>query len=222
MPLLGKLINSVLDGTFPQIRYSFTDNKHLETLFSESEELLQKWQTSLPIKIDSSMPFTIEDTDHWEDLELMGTEVDGSCQNIHRDPNLNKCLLASFLDGKIRLMVAKDKTGKIIGRMILRILLDENNKPVLFMEKLYTRNGVDEELITQNIIEGCKQKAQSMGTALTASFYDHYDFSDNLYPGTLKSLGGPAPYEYVDTLNGKQEGGIYTVDKSCLVWRPSD
>jgi len=219
MPLLGKLINSVLDGTFPQMRYSFTDNKHLETLFSKSEELLKKWQTSLPIKIDNLTSYTIEDTDHWEDLELMGTEVDGSCQNIHRDPAFNLCLLSSFLDGKIRLMVARDKAGKIIGRVILRILQGVNNKPVLFMEQLYTRNGVNEKLIHEHILEGCMQKAQSMGIALAASSEDYSDFYAK-YPGTLQSLGGPAPYEYVDALRDIQQNGVYSIPESCLLWSP--
>ena len=119
-------------------------------------------------------------------------------------------------------MVAKEKSsGKIIGRVILRILLDENKKPVLFMEKLYTRNGVNEELIRQNIIEGCRQKAQSMGIALTASVLDYYEFSANKYPGTLESLGGPAPYEYVDAHISIEKDGIYSIPKSCLIWQPS-
>src|SRR5579863_84576 len=85
MPLVGKFANTVLDGTFPQIRYSFTNNKHLETVFSGNEELLKKWQTSLPIQINESEQFTIEDTDAWEDLLLMGTEVDDSCQDIRNN-----------------------------------------------------------------------------------------------------------------------------------------
>jgi hypothetical protein len=220
MPLLGKFANSVLDGTFPDVRYSFTDNTHLETVFSDNEELLQKWRTSLPIEIDSQT--TIEDTDHWEDLVMMGTEVEGSCQNIHNDPASNKCLLSSFLDGKIRLMVAREKSsGKIIGRVILRILLDENHNPVLFMEKLYTRNGVNEELTRQNIIEGCRQKAQSMGIALAASGEDYTDLNANEYPGALESLGGPAPYEYVDAIGDIAKGGIYSIPESLLLWSPS-
>jgi hypothetical protein len=224
MPLLGKFIGGVLDETYPEVRYSFAGNKHLETIFSGNEELLKAWQTSLPIKIDGleSESFTIEDTDAWEDFVLMGTEVDKSCQNIHRDPINNKCLLSSFLDGKIRLMVAREKSsGKIIGRVILRILLDENKKPVLFMEKLYTRNGVNEELISQHIIEGCKQKAQSMGIALTASVIDYYELSANKYPSALESLGGPAPYEYVDAFIDIKKDGIYSIPKSGLVWSPS-
>jgi hypothetical protein len=324
MPLLGKFASAVLDGTFPQVRYSFTDNPHLKTVFSGSEGLLKQWQTSLPININSqesliektpleqvqklmrdalenhhlgadqdakypelkaildgtfnepteneilrhcaiilnpmtnelelksalielqkhfpkdiqfhhdlkdmvakletpasSVPFTIEDTDAWEDLLLMGTEVDGSCQNINRDPANNKCLLASFLDGKIRLMVAREKgSGKIIGRVIYRIHVDENNKRALFVEALYIRNGVNETLIRQDIIEGCRQKAQSMGIALTASAKDYSYLNATKYPNALKSLGGPAPYEYVDALRGKQKDGIYSIPESALLWSP--
>jgi len=223
MPLLGKFANAVLGKTFPQIRYDLTESVHLRTLFSENPELLNKWQTALPFETqDSSLPFTIEDTDAWEDLVLMGTEVDGSCQSIRDNPTLNQCLLAAFLDGKVRLMVAREKgTGKIIGRVILRVLQDDNGKPVLFVDTLYTRNGVNSELIRQNILEGCKQKAQSMGIAMALSVKDYDGLATHKYPGALNSLGGPAPYEYVDALNGRQQNGIYSIPESYVLWKPS-
>jgi hypothetical protein len=225
MPLLGKFISAVLDGTFPKIRYSFADNIHLAAVFSGNEELLKAWQTPFPAaKLDpqSSESFTIEDTDDWEDFVLMGTEVDNSCQNILGIPTLNKCLLASFLDGKIRLMVAREKSsGKIVGRVVLRIHPDANNNSVLFVEKLYTRKGVNEELLRQNILEGCQQKAQSMGIALTACVSGYSDLNAPKYPGALQALGGPAPYEYVDTRGGLQKGGIYSIEESFLLWSPS-
>ncbi len=72
MPLLGKFANSVLDGTFPQIRYSFTDNKHLETLFSGNEELLNKWRTSLPIKIENTNQEGVIDKTPLEQVQKLG------------------------------------------------------------------------------------------------------------------------------------------------------
>lgn len=271
MPLLGKFVCAVLDGTYPQVRYSFTDNLHLKTVFSGREELLKKWQTPLPIKIGSqesledhpevddgtfrtcstilnpkavmelqrlspsvtdlegiasileiSESFTIEDTDAWEDCAMMGTEVDNSCLNVHRAPGYNKCLVSPFCDGKIRLIVARENSsGKIIGRVVLRILWDTNNNPVLFVEKLYTKKGVNHRLIRQSILEGCKQKAQSLGVALTLSANDYTDFNAIKYPGALKALGGPAPYEYVDALGGIQKDGIYSIPTSYLLWSPS-
>ncbi|HEX4840092.1 MAG TPA: hypothetical protein VFU89_06590 [Rhabdochlamydiaceae bacterium] len=223
MALLGKFANSVLDKTFPQIRYDLTESVHLKSLFSENPELLKQWQTALSIETeDSSLPFTIEDTDAWEDLVLMGTEVNNSCQDILNNPTLNQCLLTAFLDGKVRLMVAREKeTGKIIGRVVLRVLQDDKGKPVLFVDKLYTRNGVNSALICRNILEGCKQKAQSMGIALAASVIDYNGLTTHKYPGTLNSLGGPAPYEYVDAMNGSQQNGTYSIPESYVLWEPS-
>ncbi|MBA3603421.1 MAG: hypothetical protein H0W50_07225 [Parachlamydiaceae bacterium] len=53
--------------------------------------------------------FTIEDTDNYMDLFLSGTEVEGSCQRVDGDSNLNKCLMAYVFDGKNRLLAVKDK-----------------------------------------------------------------------------------------------------------------
>jgi hypothetical protein len=338
MPLLGKFTAAVLNGTYPQIRYDFDENPHLQTLFSNDEELFKKWQKSLPIKIDrtaqetakietpqelvqrltrqtlsdshlgpdqkstypelesvlagsanlaslketvqkadepernrttivlkcaelldpksdphqlkaalnallnllsdgvefkrdvkamlnrlsapKSFPrnWTIEDTDFWEDMLLMGTEVDNSCQDILGDADYNKCLLSYILDGKSRIMIARDPSGKIIGRAVLRILWDEiQKKQVLFVERLYTGKG-DYQSLKQDILEGCKQKAQDMGLSLVASVRDYKDLKGKKYPGPLRSLGGPAPYEYVDALNGIEHDGIYTINESYLLW----
>jgi hypothetical protein len=225
MPLLGKFANAVLDGTFPEVRYSFVGNKHLEAVFSGKEELLTKWQISLPIKIDSleSESFTIEDTDAWEDLLLTGTEVENSCQHLLNNPEYNQSLLSPMLDGKIRPMVARDKnSGKILGRAFMRVLLDENNNPVLLMDQLYTRKGVDVDLMHKHILEGCKQKAQSMGIALAARAKGRNDPYAKKYPGALKSLGGPVPKESVDALGGIHTiYGRYSIPESYLLWSPT-
>ncbi len=324
MPLLGKFAGAVLHGTFPEVRYSFANNKHLETVFSGKDSLLTKWKTSLPIKIentsqeiaqttsplelvqklmrdalenhhlgadqDSKYPalneilkgnfndnqltneelnyavvlnpttdltqmqsalrklqelfpdessqfhhdlkgmvatletpqstesWTIEDTDAWEDILMMGTEVDNSCQSIYREPNTNKCLLSSMLDGKNRLMIARNATGKIVGRVVLRVLRDEvQKKPVLFVEGLYTHSGTHHDKLQRDILEGCKQKATSMGLALVASPSAYNNLKAPKYPGTLQALGGPAPYEYVDSLGGIKIDGQYSIQGGYLI-----
>ncbi len=337
MPLLGKFASSVLNGTYPQIRYDFTNNPHLQTVFSKNENLLEKWQTSLPIKINqaaqemiqneesqqqierltrkalsdhhlgkdqetvypeltallsrelklpkihpeadeqelkrtnivqqcgvllnpksdlfqlktalgelqkllpndvqfkqdvnnmlkqlslpqsSSESWTILDTDAWIDMLLMGTEVDSSCQGIKSNPDDNKCLLSYILDGKTRIMIAADPSGKIVGRAVLRILWDaKQKKPVLFVERLYI-HGENYKSKQQAILEGCKQKAQVMGIPLVASAPDYRALKADKYPETLLALGGPVPYEYVDALVGIQKDGIYSIKESVLLWSP--
>jgi hypothetical protein len=331
MPLLGKFAGAVLDGSYPQIRYDFSENWHLETVFSNNGELLKKWQTALSIKINKTKPvvvespeeqirrsahralsdrhlgedqetfypglaallagktapspppdagpleqqvvrkcatlldpksdltelkaaldellkllpedvefrndvksmlerlspqaseetWVIEDSDAWEDMELMGTEVDGSCQRIDGDPFYNKCLLSYIFDGKNRIMIARDSSGRIVARAVLRILWDETQKkPVLFVERLYIRGGSYERK-ENDILEGCRQKAEYLNIPLVASARDYILPETKRYPGLLKALGGPAPFEYVDALGGIQRGGIYTISESLLLWSPS-
>lgn len=150
--------------------------------------------------------WTVDDTDHWEDLLLCGTEVLGSCQNINGTPNLNKCLLNYIMDGKNRLVVLKDKEGHIQARVVIRLLWDSVlNKPVLFRERLYKNKGVLDECIDQlNAV--CLTKAKALGISLVTSKGEN-DKAD-LYPNDLESLSGRAPFEYVDashlgTTNGK-------------------
>jgi hypothetical protein len=164
----------------------------------------------------------IEDTDAWEDFLLMGTEVDGSCQHIEADPALNGSVLVAALDGKIRLMIARNPSGKIVGRAVYRILWDqEKRQPVLFVETLYTKAGYENRALRGELLEGCKQKAQSMGIPLTATVRDYYDLCKDKYQGTLHALGGPCQFgEYVDALGGQQPGGQYAISESLLLYSP--
>jgi hypothetical protein len=235
-------LKAILDGTFKDADEGIVRNCAIvlnpETALPELKSAVIELQKLFPsadvqfhhdlkemmatLDPNPSELFTIEDTDAWEDFLMMGTEVFDSCQNIQGDPALNKCLLSPFGDGKNRLMDATERSsGKILGRIVFRVHPDTNNNLVLFVEKLYTRRGVDEKRIRQKILEGCKQKAQTMGIALTVSASDNSALNANKYPHALKSLGGPAPYEYVDALHGIQKNGIYSIPVSYLLWSPS-
>jgi len=89
--------------------------------------------------------WTIADSDDLSDLFLCGTEVEGSCQAIGKDPKLSKSLLGYVMDGKNRLLAIKDAKGKTQARMIERLLCDEESKrPVLFIERVYPANADQE------------------------------------------------------------------------------
>ena len=167
----------------------------------------------------SNEQWTIEDSDSWEDMILMGTEPDNSCLNVNGSPGFNKCLLANILDGKIRIMVAKDPSGKITARAVLRVIVETQMKPVLFVERLYIRGG-NYQGKERDILEGCRLKAEAMGIPLVASAKDYKLPEAKKYPGVLASLGGPAPFEYVDALSGIQPNGVYSIPESLLLWSP--
>jgi hypothetical protein len=216
---------SILDpkAEIPQLKTALAA---LQKLFpdpaSEFHHDLKTMASRLDPSQSSSNTWKIEDTDAWEDFLMMGTEVDGSCQHIQRNPSLNKCVLGYALDGKARLMIARDSSGKIIGRAVLRMLWEADKKPpVLFVEKLYTKGGSNIAQIRRDILAGCTQKAQAMGVTLTASSGDYHDLDMDPYPEPLHALGSPVPYEYVDALSGIQKNGTYTIPNSLLLWSPT-
>jgi len=121
--LLEKIIDHLPASNQPTFSIQFD---------ADIRDLLESFKTQ------SYFGLTIEDTDDLNDLFVCGTEVEGSCQNIDRNPELNKCLLAYIADGKNRLVAIKDMKGKIRARAILRILWNpEIQQPVLFLERIY-------------------------------------------------------------------------------------
>jgi hypothetical protein len=201
---MTKAIQTMIDwigkNQFTERRHE--NNRHNQHLSKPQKE---KWEESIPkVSINrKGKELTIVDTEDAEDLFLCGTEVDGSCQRVDADTNLNKCLMGYVLDGKIRLIAVKDDKGKIISRAIIKLLLTEDNKPALFFEKIYGGNAYEKDLKSL-----AKAKAKSMGVSIFES-----------QPGgiILHSEGSPAPFEYEDGGIGVAIGGIYRVHAMYLL-----
>ncbi len=194
--------------------------KQLKTLvpgqmqFSRDIEDILK---ALASKGAATSDFVVLDTDEWEDLLLLGTEVLQSCQHIMADVENNKCLLAYALDGKNRAIAVKDKTGKIIARSVLRLMLDEEaGKPVLLMERIYS-DAQGNSLAQEMVKEGCLQKAKALGLPLVIGSYVK---GAEQYKGKLTALGGPAPFEYSDAGHGIQPNGQFKVSCCQILYDP--
>ena len=146
----------------------------------------------------------IVETDDPEDVLLCGTESQGSCQRLDGNPQLNKGLLGYLRHGQTRLIAIKDgEHGPIVARALLR-LLTEGKKPVLFLERIY--NNTNEKKLDLAIKTMAKKCAERLGCPVTA--LDGKGF----YHKSLKSLGGPAPYEYCDSAHGITSQGRFTID----------
>jgi hypothetical protein len=109
---------------------------------------------------------------------------------VDGDPKLNKGLLGYLMNGQTRLLAVVDKKGLIVARCMIRLLMDEQKNPVLFMEKLYGDANYKE-----SIEEFARAKAKDMGLPLMTGSI----MNSNM---RLKSLGGLAPYEYSDGAAG--------------------
>ncbi len=164
----------------------------------------------------STKELVVKDTDEWEDLFLLGTEVLSSCQHIAlAQPLLNKCLLAYVLDGKNRAIVVKNSDGKIVARSVLRLLWDTKaQKPVLLMEPTYTDISSSTEAI-QMVKEGCLQKAKAMKLPLVV-----VGAKAPLYPNTVEALGGPVPYEYCDSVKNICPDGKFQIPSCEVLYDP--
>jgi len=137
----------------------------------------------------------------WEDLFLCGTEVAGSCQRIDGNVNLNKCLLAYCLDGKISMIAIKNKEGKIVARAILKLLWDDQTgKPALFLERCYP------DACSSSRKEGIKEMAIAFAKELDCSL-----FTEGTTDVALTSFGSSCPYEYEDGAHGVQQQGKFTI-----------
>jgi len=139
----------------------------------------------------------VKRTDDWMDLLLVGTEVPGSCQDIHGDPEVNRCLFSYIQDGKNQAFVLIDDKGRIQSRCIGRLLLLNGITPVLFKEKNYQR-PIPQEL-NPLLDEFFLQTAEELGVQLLEFFPGSIAEGD----GFLESKGGPAPWEYVDALGNR-------------------
>lgn len=147
-------------------------------------------------------------TDNPLDLFFLGTDVSGSCQRLDGEPNLNKGLLGYVMDGKIRLLAVKDENGKILSRGLLRILWD-GEKPVLNLDRFYPNDL--SEIEKNALTELAKKIGQELSLTVTK------DHGTVPYEKPLKSLPGPAPYEYSDHARGIQTYGEYTLPQVYLV-----
>ena len=165
---------------------------------------------------------TIEDTGDFQDMGLLGTETP-SCQSIYADPYYSKALLAYIVNPSNRAIVIKDKTGRILQRSLLRLLWDpKTKKPVLFLEKSYKRPGAPQKGKDQIVAMAIK-KAKKLGIPLVGAMIFIDQNSTKAFKGSLESLGGRAPFDYVDSgeVSGIKDNCKFTIENGFLLYSPS-
>jgi hypothetical protein len=118
---------------------------------------------TLKTRLVDSIPVTIEETEAPQDLLLIGTEVERSCLRICGDPRKNCCVMGVCLDGKMRALVLRDESGRIKTRALIKILLNSEDQPVLFIDDIYPAKTPEIEEI---FIQFARKKAESMGLDL--------------------------------------------------------
>jgi hypothetical protein len=149
------------------------------------------------------------DTADAADLFLCGTDVAGSCQAVSADPSTSQALLGYVLDGKYRMLALQRDDGATQARRMMRLLVDENTgQPVLFLEKLHSNAGIDDEGPEDlTLVELARAKAWELGCPLVCDSED--TVAGDAYQAGLLSLGCAAPKEYVDAGKTGVSAGTY-------------
>jgi len=120
--------------------------------------------------------YSVRDTDNPSDMLRLGTDIK-TCQSIETG-EINECLLGYLLDGKNRAIVIKraaDRHEPILARAVYRILRGPTGRIVLYIEKPYFSNQIEEGLARRAIVD------------------------------MARARGGPAKWAYLDTGVGKTE-----------------
>lgn len=168
-----------------------------------------------PPKQHDFKDWRIIDTDHPWALFMAGTDVEGSCQAVDGDPSLNQCLMGYVMDPKNRLLAIQNPEDLTIARCILRLLVDDQDNPVLFMEEIYPDN------VRSDFKDALKQmalhRAQALGLPLLSLESTPESYA---YHSPVHSRYSPAPTEYVDALYGDQEDGEFTIPAPQCLFDP--
>lgn len=159
------------------------------------------------------------DSDEWEDLLLMGTEVLESCQHIESTIEYNESVLGALRDGKIKIMVIKDQ-GKIVARSILRALFDRvTQQPVLFMEVSYLRYS--DSKLSNLIQKGSIEKAKLMGLPLLKVQDISDETETDAYPNEIGCDEVFGDCEYIDSVGGiRRRGEEYSIKNCRVLYQP--
>lgn len=212
---LNCFVYHVLKGDFEDFRHKqLKDQPHLQTLSQTAPDLLAKWFEK-PEKIELNNNYNIAFSTDPNDLLLIGTEVQGSCQSVDSDPSWSKCLLGYIIDGGVQPIIIKDKQGKIHARAILRLLKKGDEQPVLFLEKIYSNS--DNQEWNKAIIEMAKNKATDMQLPLLFNDSSFQKHAANTQTTLLQYDGGRAPYMYLDSGDGVVRGNQpYTIPNAYI------
>lgn len=223
--LLSQFVKQTLQGTFENERYSAKENRHLRRIEKKHLDVFNAWKQDVvlnPGLLGLPPSFKALETSDPNHFLLMGTEVRGSCQSVDGSPDLNKCLVGTMLDGKYRLLLILDSSGKILARSLIRLMRDHKKKPILFIETPYTANSRYE--YENALLAIAKQKAKVLDLPLVFDA-KHFpgvngakSFTSNL---SVKDSG--LPFEYVDALEGVQSPPYKIKGKDgSLVWIPKE
>lgn len=151
----------------------------------------------------------------------VGAKPVGSCQ--HFATGMFRSALLGYTDPNTKIITIRDGET-IIARSVLRLLEDEDGKPALHVERIYSQSPSHK--ITEGIYELAFEKAKTIGVPVyisrTSSTADDQSQTDSQFryaesPVILSAKSIRAPVVYVDAAGGSKKAGYQIQNVSQIV-----
>ncbi len=202
---------------------------HLKECYEKASTIRPLWENQSFTKLTENDPkysgYTIGEASTPCDLLMSSQEVLKSCLHPAGRPHKVKGFLGVLLDGKIHPVVIKDPSGKIVARMLLKLLInEEDNSSCLMKDTVYTNSHQQSEVdfFEGRIMEYSLQRANELGLPLVSS--EKADSESKQSIGPIVSRISPSPFEHVNAFEGPQlankvvfENGNYSIPKVYVV-----
>lgn len=167
----------------------------------------------------NSVGWNIVDTDNYWSMFMVGTDVEGSCQRVDGDPNLNKCLMGYVMNGDYRMLAIQNETGITVARCIIHLLWDPiDEQACIFIEEAYPFyiTNMQEQALHQFGIK----RAAYLGLSLMniEGNIDSLNYDNPL----IRMEGGNAPWVYSDANYGEQANGKFKIKNAKVLYNHSE
>ena len=214
--LVHEFLKVSTNNTFIKNRQSSPNNSHLKAIYQKYPKFISGWGANFS-KFSKetrnkllSPGETLELTEDPWDLFISGLEVK-TCQSPDSKCVENMGLMSYVMDGRNAMIVKKNKKGNILSRSLIRMVIDENDHPALFLERAYPENS---DLL---FIDAAREIAAKMKLPL----YHRVDPEDDEVDEEVTLLIGRAPFEYFDTIGRLNGRKIITLEVKRDVTDPS-
>ena len=206
--LVHEFLKASINKTFIENRQSPINNPHLEAIYQKYPKFKSGWGANFSKFSNEtrtrllSPGETLELTEDPWDLFISGLEVK-TCQSPALVSSVSLGLIGCMMDGRNAMIARKGKKGNILSRSIIRMVLDQNDHPALFLEMGYPEKS---NLL---FIDAARDIAAEMNLPL----YYRVNSKNNKAVVTddkVKLLAGRAPVEYFDLIGSKMTRGTVT------------
>ena len=203
--LVHEFLKASTNKTFIKNRQSSLNNPHLEAIYQKYPKFKSGWGANFSkFSKDTrnkllSPGETLELTEDPWDLFISGLEVK-TCQSPALVSTVSLGLIGCMMDGRNAMIARKGKKGNILSRSIIRMVLDQNDHPALFLEMGYPEKSC---LL---FIDAARDIAAEMNLPL------YYRLNSKIN-GTIvtdykvKLLPGRSPVEFFDLVGSKMTRG---------------